>query len=169
MREWIDFADMHKIHSIFGVVIGIETMFHSSLHIIRWGINNDIDLLWNTSTGVTGLIAAGSTLFIVWPMVVPQLKERLRFEVRKGLHYLSWVWALALMWHAPSRIYYLIGIPALTYCVDFFVGFFIRNHLLEDVYFERYGEKGVAVSTFLDETWRLRPTPDLTYSLVYLS
>ena len=73
------------------------------------------------------------------------------------------------MWHAPSRIYYLIGIPALTYCVDFFVGFFIRNHLLEDVYFERYGEKGVAVSSFLDETWRLRPTPDLTYSLVYLS
>jgi len=145
LREWIDFADMHKIHSIFGVVIGIETMFHSFLHIIRWGVNSDIDLLWNTSTGFTGSIAAGSTLFIVWPMVVPQLKERLRFEVRKGLHYLSWVWALALMWHAPSRIYYLIGIPALIYCVDFFFGFFIRNHLIEDVFFERYGEKGVAL------------------------
>lgn len=50
------------------------------------------------------------------------------------------------MWHAPSRIYYLIGIPALIYFLDYFFGFFVRNHLIENVYFERYGEKGVAVS-----------------------
>jgi len=92
LRECIDFADMHHIHSIFGVVIGVETMSHSFFHMLRWGIKNDIDLLWKTSSGVTGLIAATSTLFIVWPMVVPKLKEQLPFEVRKGLHYLSWVW-----------------------------------------------------------------------------
>ena len=51
------------------------------------------------------------------------------------------------MCHAPSRIYFLIGIPFLIYVVDFTFGFFVRNHLIEDVFFERYGEKGVAVST----------------------
>lgn len=92
LREWIDFADMHHIHSIFGIVIGVETTFHSFFHILRWSINNDLHLLWTTRTGITGMIAVAATALIVWPMVVPTLKEHLGFEVRKGLHYLSWVW-----------------------------------------------------------------------------
>lgn len=51
--------------------------------------------------------------------------------------------AAALCWHAPSRVYYLIGIPALVYLADYFVGLFVRNSLIENVFFERYGEKGV--------------------------
>ena len=146
LREWIEFADMHRIHSLFGVWIGIETMFHTFFHMLRWGLNNDLHLLWDTNTGVTGLFATTFTLPIVWPMVVPSLKKWLSFEVRKGLHYLSWAWALALLWHAPSRIYYLIGIAALVYLVDYFFGFFVRINLVENVFFERYGENGVAVS-----------------------
>ena len=56
------------------------------------------------------------------------------------------VWALALLFHAPDRIYLLIGIPALVYAVDWLFGFFIRNTLIENAHFERYGENGVAVS-----------------------
>ena len=92
LREWIDFSDMHRIHSIFGVVIGIETMFHSFFHGLRWGINNDIRFLWKTKSGITGVIAASVTPFNVWPMVIPKLKTHLRFEVRKGLHYLFYCW-----------------------------------------------------------------------------
>ena len=92
LREWIDFSDMHHIHSIFGVVVGMETMFHSFFHMLRWGINNDIQLLWTTKTGITGLIASSVTPLIAWPMVVPRLKTLLRFEVRKGLHYLFFLW-----------------------------------------------------------------------------
>lgn len=51
--------------------------------------------------------------------------------------------AAALCWHAPSRVYYLIGIPALVYLADYLVGLFVRNSLIENVFFERYGEKGV--------------------------
>ncbi len=36
LREWVDFADMHKVHRIFGIVVGIETMFHSFFHMLRW-------------------------------------------------------------------------------------------------------------------------------------
>jgi hypothetical protein len=80
-------------------------------------------------------------------MVVPALKTNVQFEVRKGLHYLAVVWAITLVWHAPSRIYYLIGIPALIYAADYFCGFFIRNALIENAHFERIGETGVSVSS----------------------
>jgi hypothetical protein len=54
--------------------------------------------------------------------------------------------AILLMWHAPSRIFWLIGVPFIIYLADFFVGIFVRTHLIENVHFERYGENGVAVS-----------------------
>eukprot|EP00984_Skeletonema_dohrnii_P008084 scaffold2958_cov162-Skeletonema_dohrnii-CCMP3373.AAC.4 len=44
LREWIDFGDMHKVHKIFGIVVGIETMFHSFFHLLRWGLNNEMRL-----------------------------------------------------------------------------------------------------------------------------
>ena len=106
-------------------------------------------VLWETKTGVTGLIAMFATPLICWPMVVPVLKQKMKFELRKGLHYLAVIWALALLWHAPDRIYYLIGIPALVHAADYFFGLFIRNTLIENAYFERYGENGVAVSFVL--------------------
>ena len=145
LREWVDFADMHKVHKIFGIVVGIETMFHSFFHMLRWGLNDDISFLWTTATGITGLIAVLVTSLIVWPMVIPPLKHRLPFELRKGLHSLWIVWVMSLVFHAPSRIYYLIGIPALVLLIDYLFGYFVRNTLIEDAYFERYGENGVAL------------------------
>lgn len=145
LREFIDFGDMHHIHSIFGVVIGIETMSHSFFHILRWVLNKELYLLWSTATGITGVLACSVTAAIVWPMCIPAMKRCIPFEARKCVHFLFWVWALALMWHAPSRIYYLIGVPLVIYCADFLVGLFVRTHLIENVYFERYGRNGVAL------------------------
>jgi len=163
LREWIDFADIHKVHKIFGIVVGIETMFHSFFHMLRWGLNSDISLLWTTSTGITGTIAAIITPLICWPMVVPAIKERLAFEVRKGLHFLAIVWAVGLLFHAPSRIYYLIGIPALIYLVDYLFGYFVRNSLIENAYFERYGEKGVALHFQNPHNWEKMPKTSYVY------
>lgn len=164
LREWIDFSDMHKVHKLFGIIVGIETMSHSFFHMLRWGLNGDISLLWETRTGVTGLIAMIITPLVCWPMVVPQLKTRMQFEVRKGLHYLAVVWAVTLLWHAPSRIYYLIGIPALIYAVDYFLGFFIRNTLIENAHFERICETSVAVSSNLASSRHIH-LPALPHSL----
>jgi len=75
LREFIHFGDMHRIHSIFGVVIGIETMSHTFFHILRWSINNELRLLWDTATGITGIIACTATVAIVWPMCIPALKR----------------------------------------------------------------------------------------------
>mmetsp|Transcript_9678 Transcript_9678/g.14942 ORF Transcript_9678/g.14942 Transcript_9678/m.14942 type:complete len:528 (+) Transcript_9678:740-2323(+) len=152
-REWIDFGDMHKVHKIFGIVVGIETMSHSFFHLLRWGLNNEMSLLWQTAAGITGFIAAAVTPLICWPMVVPFLKQHIRFEVRKGLHYLSIVWAIALLFHAPSRIPVLIGTASAVYAVDHIFGYVKRNNLIETAYFERYGENGVALHFKNPKSW----------------
>jgi len=76
-----------------------------------------MNLLWQTAAGMTGFIAAAVTPLTCWPMVFPFpcLKKRISFEVRKGLLYLSIVWAIALLFHAPSKIPWLIGLPAAVY------------------------------------------------------
>mmetsp|Transcript_14399 Transcript_14399/g.21596 ORF Transcript_14399/g.21596 Transcript_14399/m.21596 type:complete len:514 (+) Transcript_14399:3-1544(+) len=97
-------------------------------------------------------------------MVVPALKQNMQFELRKGLHYLAVVWAMALLWHAPSRIYYLIGIPALIYAVDYFFGFFIRNTLIENAHFERYCVHGGVSLYFKNpQNWGEKPKTSYVY------
>ena len=163
VREWIDFGDMHTVHKIFGIIVGIETMSHSFFHLLRWGLDNELNLLWQSTAGVTGFIAAFVTPLICWPMVFPFLKRRISFEVRKGLHYLFIVWALALLFHAPSRIPWLLGIPALVYAIDFIFGYFVTNNLIETAYFERYGENGVAVHFKNPSSWENRAPTSYVY------
>jgi hypothetical protein len=40
LSEWINFTDIHSIHELFGVIVGIETMFHSFFHLLRWGLRD---------------------------------------------------------------------------------------------------------------------------------
>ena len=163
VREWVDFGDMHKVHKIFGTVVGVETMFHSFFHLLRWSLNNETSLSWQTATGITGLIAAVVTPLICWPMSIPCLKQRISFEARKGLHYLFVVWAVALLYHAPSRIPFLIGIPALIYAADYIFGYLKRNNLVEAAHFERYGENGVAVHFKNPKSWEEKPPTSYVY------
>ena len=163
LREWIDFADMHKVHKTFGIVVGIETMSHSFCHMLRWGLSQDINLLWETSTGVTGMIAAFVTPLICWPMAIEYLKQRIKFEVRKGLHYLAVAWIIALLFHAPSRIYYLLGVPGAVYLMDYIFGYFVRNILIENVSFERYGDNGVALHFENPLSWEAQPKTSYVY------
>ncbi len=156
LREWVDFGDMHKVHRMFGIVVGFETMSHSFFHLLRWGLNNEMSLLWQTATGITGFIAAAVTPMICLPMVVPYLKKSIKFEVRKGLHYLSIVWAIALLFHAPSRIPWLIGTASAVYVVDHLFGYYKKNNLIETAYFERYGENGVALHFQNPKSWENR-------------
>mmetsp|Transcript_19662 Transcript_19662/g.27645 ORF Transcript_19662/g.27645 Transcript_19662/m.27645 type:complete len:732 (+) Transcript_19662:212-2407(+) len=137
LREWINFADLHHLHVIFGKCVGVETMSHSFFHIWRWIHRNDIQQLWTTTTGVTGLLAALITPLIVWPMTVPSLKSSIRYEIRKGLHYLFIPWALLLMYHAPQRIFYFIGIPFGIYAADFVIGFFCKIYYIKSVSFHK--------------------------------
>ena len=105
-----------------------------------------LQLLWTSQTGITGLIAIIVTPFIVLPMTVPYLKKCISFEWRKFLHYLCIVWGVALMFHAPQRIFWLVGIPVFVYVTDKIVEGLFRCHLLESAHFQRLGDTSCLIS-----------------------
>lgn len=41
LRVWINFSDYHKVHRLFGIIVGIETCSHSFFHILRWAYRKD--------------------------------------------------------------------------------------------------------------------------------
>ena len=144
--------------------------FDRFFHLLRWARrNDDIQLLWTTRTGITGLVALIVTPLIVLPMSLPILKAKLSFELRKGeskgprnehiisslpedlttllvgIHYLAIVWAAALMAHAPERIFWMIGVPFLIYIADLIIGY-NKTHLIDNTLFERVGKDTVLVT-----------------------
>ncbi|EJK59461.1 hypothetical protein THAOC_20318 [Thalassiosira oceanica] len=146
LRVFINFSDQHKVHSLFGVIVAIESTSHAFFHTLRWARRkNDIQLLWMSKTGVTGMIAMIFLPLIVLPMTVPFLKKRMRFEWRKFLHYFSILWAVALMCHAPQRIFWMIGVPLFIYAADKLVEGMFKTHLLENCHFQRLGETSCIV------------------------
>jgi len=147
LKCWINFTDFHKVHALFGIIVGLESTCHGFFHILRWARrNDDIKLLWTHPTGITGLICVIIYPLIVLPMSVPYLKQKISFEWRKGLHYLSILWGTCLMYHAPQRIYWMIGVPLAIYLLDRVFGMFYKTHLVENAYFERLGNEACRVS-----------------------
>lgn len=144
---WINFSDYHRVHSLFGIWVGVESTMHAFFHTLRWALrHDDLRLLWTSQTGITGLVAVAICPFIVLPMTVPFLKARMSFEWRKGLHYLSILWGIALMFHAPQRIFWLIGIPIFIYTADKLAEALFKTHLIESAYFERLGDTSCIIS-----------------------
>ena len=147
LRCWINFSDFHHVHALFGAVVAIESTSHSFFHLLRWARRqDDLQLLWTTKTGVTGLFALLLTPLITLPMTVPFLKQRMTYEWRKGLHYLSVPWGAALMCHAPERIFWLIGVPLFVYCADKVTEYLFQTHLVESAHFQRLSDTSILVS-----------------------
>ena len=43
LRVWADLSESHKVHRIFGIIVGFETTSHAFFHILRWAVRkNDI-------------------------------------------------------------------------------------------------------------------------------
>ena len=36
LRCWINFSDLHRVHTMFGIVVAYESTSHSFFHILRW-------------------------------------------------------------------------------------------------------------------------------------
>lgn len=52
-----------------------------------------------THAGITGLITVVSTPLITFPMMY--YKKKIRYEIRKAMHYLFYVFAIAMCFHVP--------------------------------------------------------------------
>ena len=145
---WIDFADLHHLHTFGGKVVEAATWIHVFFHLLRWGTrgNDEIHLLWNHQTGVTGLIATVIMPFITWPMASKFLHDKMSFESRKCLHYLSWIWGLALVFHAPAvNIFYVMGIPLLIYFLNYLIGTTSKTFNIQSTIFRKL-DNGVSLS-----------------------
>ncbi len=45
LRCWINFSDFHHVHTLFGIVVGLESASHSFFHLLRWARRkNDIQV-----------------------------------------------------------------------------------------------------------------------------
>jgi len=141
LRVFANLEDSHHVHRVFGVVVGIESTSHTFFHLLRWGEANEMHLLWDTHTGKTGLLVFITGLFIIIPMSVPFVKSRMKFEMRKALHWLFLLWGVALAMHGPQwRTNWLIGIAFGTYMLDLIFGILNRTYMCENALFERLSD-----------------------------
>ena len=151
IREFIDISDTHKLHIFAGAVVSFEVVSHSFWHILRWAVNNEMHLLFSTTTGITGAVTLCLTPLIAWPMLFQRCRISIRYELRKALHYLSVFWAISLCFHAPAtHIAFLIGIPLSIYVADWVYGTLFTLHHLQTLHMTRKG-------SFVEVSWENPP------------
>ena len=156
-RSWLSmyvpFYDLHAIHVFAGKVVSVAVGVHAAAHTTRWSLQTDAAtgrsnalLLLEHQTGLSGLVSTLCTPLITLPLIVPAIKKRMSWEWRKGLHYLSIVWGIAICFHAPTQlICYLIGVPVSMYLTDFAIGSLLRTYRIDSSSFSRL-EAGVELT-----------------------
>ncbi|KAL3922525.1 MAG: hypothetical protein SGILL_002157, partial [Bacillariaceae sp.] len=109
-------------------------------HIIRWALQGNLNLMVDHISGMTGILILSSCLLICVPMTV--LKKRIRYEIRKNLHYLFLLFALALCFHSPPSAVpnggfsaYVFGTILVWYFVDYLYCFFFMTEKIETTKF----------------------------------
>ena len=91
----------HDYHVHAGRYIAFDVWLHTLFHLLRWASQGNIKLLWTSTVGLSGLITVIATPLITFTMMY--YKEKLRYEIRKGLHYLFYVFAIAMCFHVPPN------------------------------------------------------------------
>lgn len=92
-------SDTHRLHEYCGWVIVYSSVIHTIAHLVRWGVQGNMYLLFHNRSGLTGFVVFVATAIIVIPMTC--LKQRIRFEIRKYAHYFFWLFCAAMTFHAP--------------------------------------------------------------------
>ena len=41
LKCWVNFSDSHKVHVLFGTIVGIESISHAFFHLLRWARRKD--------------------------------------------------------------------------------------------------------------------------------
>lgn len=120
----------HDYHVYAGHYIAFVVWVHTGFHLLRWISQGNMELLGTSAAGQTGLITICVTPLITFPMMY--FKRRgcglLRpYEVRKALHYLFYVFAIAMCFHVPPSavpnggfLPFVLGICIGMYTLDAF-------------------------------------------------
>jgi hypothetical protein len=72
----------HEYHAHAGACIAFDVWIHALFHLLRWASQGNLNLLWTSAAGLSGLITVVTTPLIAFPMMY--FKKRLSYEIRKG-------------------------------------------------------------------------------------
>ena len=132
------FQDMHRLHSFCGHFLVYEALIHVVLHLVRWAEQGNISLLWTHRTGLSGLVVIVVTPLITLPMVY--FKKRIPYEIRKGLHWLFYLFAVGMCFHVPTAAF-----PNGGFCT-YVMGTCIVFYTLDRLYVEAFMTEKIEVS-----------------------
>mmetsp|Transcript_14752 Transcript_14752/g.18583 ORF Transcript_14752/g.18583 Transcript_14752/m.18583 type:complete len:628 (-) Transcript_14752:69-1952(-) len=152
--------DVNELHRFAGIYIAFDVWVHTLFHCIRWGVQGNISLLWSSYAGISGLIAVIATPLITFPMM--WFRKSIKYEVRKALHYLFYVFAISLCWHVPVSGLWLSGyiLPVLGTCICMYtldvayVVLFMTEKVEGSLV--RVGDKGIFMSMDVSDTFNNR-------------
>ena len=146
LREWIPLSDMHNLHAFAGAFVSFEVVWHSFWHVTRWGLGGNIEFLWTNRTGITGLVSLLVTPLIAYPMMFRQARISIPFGYRKAMHYLSIVWGICIMFHAPkTNIFWVLGPSVVLYLLDYIAGYVFCIRYCPTLKLTRLGETAVEI------------------------
>jgi len=118
--------DDHKLHIYAGKYIAFDVWIHVLFHLLRWIDQGNLPLLWESCAGISGFIVIIFTPAITFPMMY--WKQRIPYEIRKGLHYFFYVFAVGMCFHTPTS-----GIPNGGF-IAYVLGFCIILYFLDSMY-----------------------------------
>ena len=135
--------DQHELHSFCGKFLAIDVWIHTLFHCVRWGLQEDIDSVWTTQVGITGLVALLACVFICLPMMIQRLMRLMSYEVRKYLHIaFFYVFALAIVFHNKTSAWpnggynqVILGFCIIYYTLDAIYVTFFMTELIETTIF----------------------------------
>jgi hypothetical protein len=135
--------DQHELHSFCGKFIAVDIWIHTLFHCLRWGLQGNIDLLWSTQVGITGLVALLACVFICLPMMIQRLMHLMSYEVRKFMHIaFFYIFALAMVFHNKTSAWpnggynqVILGFCIIYYTLDLAYVTFFMTEMIETTIF----------------------------------
>jgi len=95
------YDDLHELHVFCGWIVVFDGVLHTIFHCIRWANQGNMNLIFDTRSGISGFVAVICILLIGTPMMFEAFRKRINYEVRKYLHYFFVVFCIAMSFHAP--------------------------------------------------------------------
>ncbi len=94
--------NMHRLHSIVGMIYGYLVLVHVIAHIVRWSMRGEIGLLVNSSPGLSGIVGMLSMIVVILSMTLAKrFQRKITFEARSTAHWCFTLLVLAMAFHTP--------------------------------------------------------------------
>ncbi|KAL3806640.1 hypothetical protein ACHAXA_001896 [Cyclostephanos tholiformis] len=151
----------HEHHAHAGAYLAFDVWVHTAFHLLRWASQGNMSLLWTSAAGLSGLITVVVTPLIAFPMMY--YRDSLSYEVRKGLHFLFYLFAYGLCFHVPMNaipnggyIAPILGSCIVLYTLDACYVYLFMCEKIETTAFHALSS-GVRISMRVSERFRRSP------------